>query len=624
MDNIFTGVYIDDFTYEAIPACPKLTGLNVTQVGPDSVVIAFNPSGTVATGYEWGPVGFAQGTGTIGVANSGSPVTISGLTSGTAYDIYLRNDCSGGGNGTSVWTGPITFITTCLTQSLPYSENFDANMGCMLPFNLGATAEGWEHQPAGGSNKFGDLDGTPYLIADSDFHANGLHMICALESPPIDTAGLGSGVLLLEYDQFYNSIGGDSATVQVWDGTNWVDVSVQTTDAGAFGNPDHQALDVTAYANGNFKFRFLYDDNNIWAWYWAIDNVSLRVVTCSEPTDITANATATTALVTWNSTSGAGDHVVEWGLTGYTQGTGQIGSIAVTDTFHTITGLTANTTYDVYVMDSCGVNGNSLYVGPITFTTGCAITPANLPINDGFESYATGSFLGAANFCNPTHFWEFKGSNANGQLRFDAGYSNTGTQAATLDYSGFIFPAEKSDLMWHVDLSNYTTAIGIELSFSFNSHGAATDPNHRVWVKGDLADPWIEIVNLDALKQSGVYVDVKNIDIVSILGGAGQSVSANTQFKFGVVATGNAFSMTCCNGFSFDDVVLEEVTCPTPTNLAISGVLDTAATLTWNNNAAVNTGHQVWFGPQGFWQGSKYYRWGCYFCQLKQPSCRYP
>src|SRR5690606_13799081 len=63
------------------------------------------------------------------------------------------------------------------------------------------------------------------------------------------------------------------------------------------------------------------------------------------------------------------------------------GTASVTDTFYTITGLSPQTTYDVYVRDSCGVNDYSLYDGPATFTTGCL--PKTIPY---FEDFVGGSF----------------------------------------------------------------------------------------------------------------------------------------------------------------------------------------------------------------------------------------
>ena len=56
--------------------------------------------------YEYGLDGFTQGTGTLDSTNT-IPFTISGLTSGTEYDLYVRNNCDSG--DVSNWVGPISF-----------------------------------------------------------------------------------------------------------------------------------------------------------------------------------------------------------------------------------------------------------------------------------------------------------------------------------------------------------------------------------------------------------------------------------------------------------------------------------------------------------------------------------
>ena len=61
---------------------------------------------------EYGPAGFAPGTGTVVTGTygvDGPPVNITGLTASTEYDIYLTEDCGGGDLSTTV--GPTTFTT---------------------------------------------------------------------------------------------------------------------------------------------------------------------------------------------------------------------------------------------------------------------------------------------------------------------------------------------------------------------------------------------------------------------------------------------------------------------------------------------------------------------------------
>ena len=48
-----------------------------------------------------------------------------------------------------------------------------------------------------------------------------------------------------------------------------------------------------------------------------------------------------------------------------------------------VSGLTAQTTYDFYMRDSCNASGFSPWIGPITFTTQCV--SAAMPYYESFD-----------------------------------------------------------------------------------------------------------------------------------------------------------------------------------------------------------------------------------------------
>ena len=84
-----------------------LTSIDVNAVGG---------AGTID--YEFGPFGFAPGTGTIGSSPT-STFTLSGLTQGTTYDVYVRSNCGSADISSNV--GPETFNTSF---GLPFSQDF--------------------------------------------------------------------------------------------------------------------------------------------------------------------------------------------------------------------------------------------------------------------------------------------------------------------------------------------------------------------------------------------------------------------------------------------------------------------------------------------------------------------
>ena len=84
--------------------------------------------------------------------------------------------------------------------------------------------------------------------------------------------------MLLEFDFNYNHIGADSFYVDVWDGTDWNNVMLLTGDSvGAWtGAPyPHAVIPLVGYSNADLQVRFVYNDGGAWAWWIALDNVSI-------------------------------------------------------------------------------------------------------------------------------------------------------------------------------------------------------------------------------------------------------------------------------------------------------------------------------------------------------------
>jgi hypothetical protein len=94
------------------PVCPAPTALDTAGGNPFTAGLTWTPGGLESMwNYEWGPTGFAPGSGTT-VTGTGSPAgpnnIIAGLTPGMTYDFYVQADC-GGGLGTSTFAGPFTW-----------------------------------------------------------------------------------------------------------------------------------------------------------------------------------------------------------------------------------------------------------------------------------------------------------------------------------------------------------------------------------------------------------------------------------------------------------------------------------------------------------------------------------
>jgi hypothetical protein len=105
----------DDFSLTAPPCDPPtvLTATNITGTDAD---LGWTSTGT-SWEYQYGLHGFTPSA--TGLATSSNPTHVTGLTPGTQYDFYVRNNCT---ISFSTWAGPMTFTTlaaapTVVTQA---------------------------------------------------------------------------------------------------------------------------------------------------------------------------------------------------------------------------------------------------------------------------------------------------------------------------------------------------------------------------------------------------------------------------------------------------------------------------------------------------------------------------
>jgi hypothetical protein len=167
------------------------------------------------------------------VVSSTTP-TLSGLTVGTDYAIYVRNICGAG--DTSGWYGPLLISTLCTPVSAPWSEDFDgtgwtAGTGT---YNGGdALASCWFRDPEAGTGPGSayywgiraTAPTTPGTGPNTDASGNGRFaytesssglpaQVTTLRTPPINTSTLTTPELSFSYHARGNSMG--SLGFQVW------------------------------------------------------------------------------------------------------------------------------------------------------------------------------------------------------------------------------------------------------------------------------------------------------------------------------------------------------------------------------------------------------------------------
>jgi hypothetical protein len=109
---------VEDYliTIASAPACPSPGLVSSITASSNSVALTWATSCSSASSYdfEYGPVGFTLGTGTlvsnqtVTISAPNASYTVTGLQAGTNYDIYYRANC---GSSTSAWSLTSNFST---------------------------------------------------------------------------------------------------------------------------------------------------------------------------------------------------------------------------------------------------------------------------------------------------------------------------------------------------------------------------------------------------------------------------------------------------------------------------------------------------------------------------------
>jgi len=607
-------------TSAAPPACLDATALTATAITSSSADLGWTDNaGAGLFNVEYDVAGFTLGSGTQIMGTTNNPEGVSGLTPQTTYEFYVQVDC-GGGN-TSTWVGPYSFTTACASVVAPWIESFETtvvptcwNTGGVTAWEFGSTATGGFAQYGAANVLDHSVSGTGSFIGiDGSDNTNG--EVSTLLTPFIDVTALTTPqVKYYVFSDNTNDAAQNLLEVEVWDGSAWTLVeTIQTNNpgwveytttlgAGWTLTGDIQVrFTITGVSNGGSTF---YNDI-------VIDDVEvLEAPTCPAPSNLTLVASdLTSGDFSWTPSGSETEWELEWGAPGFTQGTGTAVMAGPTPD-GSITGLTSNMFYDVYVRAVCtpGVD-TSFYVGPITFNT-----------------YDQGLFMEVDNDCG-VGFIDISGNasaTATGllysgeidvALPFDLLFQGTLAQNATISSSGHIYLEAAPGSVtatFNTTIANSNNGLypfhdALEADFGdvyYETIGTA--PNRTFIIQWEdnnyLSGPAGEVVTFqiqidEATNEiyylyedvvfggSDVFYDYGNSATVGL---AGPSQDFELSYNDPAYLTDNS-----CVHFYYTD-------CPKPINFSVTYTTVDEAAITWNAGLAGETDWTVIYGPAGF------------------------
>lgn len=243
---------------------------------------------------------------------------------------------------------------------------------------------------------------------DDDAAGSGSVDALSVESPIIDLTAAhtnGEFYIYIDFAYVHRQLGSSVLNLEYWDAdlANWVLVEELIGNSTTF---DYQScssmssftpmIDITSFTTNQltgFKYRFNYDDGGGWVYGFCISSPTITSTSCVAPSLLTlVNTSSNSADVSWTAGASETSWNISWGTPGYTPGdANELGTDVSPTTSATISGLTAETSYDVYVQADCGGDGTSNWVGPLNVFTGyCTPAPSSVD-GDGITNVTIGT-----------------------------------------------------------------------------------------------------------------------------------------------------------------------------------------------------------------------------------------
>ncbi len=585
---------IDSVVVREGPTCGSPDGLMITSITDSNAIAAWSDSIGTKWDLFWGPSGFQQGAPSSFTMTTGTNLdTLGGLLPNTLYDYYVRTNCIDSANGVSLLTGPFTFKTDCSPFMAPYADDFDSSPKDTVPFC-------WRTTNGAAQTSFGVPQSYPNHIS---FYPR--FPATAADTNLFISPNFGDFTAGDKRIQFYAHsnftqlndelvIGSMTNPLDLLSFTPIDTVHLTTTYSLYIVN-----LDVASGYNGTDQYiAFSLGNSGVNRTIYIDNFVYETIPSCNPPFPHTlgvAGISPTTANIYWGSGTDGDETHWEVGFPGFIPGTNMyVAADTVAGVIDTtlVGGLTALTTYDFYIRDSCVMDSYSPWIGPFTFTTACNVTSA--PFTENFDGTNWVARNGI-DFCwnaepsaGSSWSWEPRSvqpTSGNGPMADKTGGNFMYCEANTLGSLPAVFTTPA------VDVSSLTVPA---LYFS----------QHRYSFGGNIADMEVEVSNDFGATWSNVYNVIGDIqtspsaawedEVIQL----GAYVGDTIQVRFIQTFKG------CCGDVAIDDVQIKEApTCPDVSGLAAVGISDSVATLQWVGNPSAGS-YQVWFGPQGFSQGS--------------------
>lgn len=572
----------------------------VTAITSTTATISWTPP-TIApsNGYQYYVSTSSATPSGAGTATALTSINLTGLSPNTTYYVFVRSDC--GSSNFSTWSPYVSFTTgycpSTSTSSTYYITNFATTGGST---NITNNASGYS---AGGYGNFTAMSVTQMNNGTINFTAN-------------------------FYDGFYTY--GFNIWVDWNDDLDFNDAGEKVYASGGYVSSASGSFVVpSGAAAGSHRMRIV-------ANYFSTDPSACGSISSGEtedytvivtpalcpgiPTSIVISAiTQTSATLSWTASSPAPangyQYYVTTSATPPSGSTVPTGSTAAGVTTVNLSGLSADTTYYVYVRNNCNGVDFSSWTVATTFVTGYCVSTSTSSTYYINQFSTTG---GIANITNNASGYSAGGyGNFTGLIVSQLNFGTINFSAVFYDgfYSyGFNIWVDWNDDLDFNDAGELVYASGAYVtsaSGSFTVPGTAAVGNHRMRIRanylstnpsacgtissGETEDYTVTVLN--PLPCSA------NPTLVSVTMTSQTTATVNWAAASPAPANGYQYYLSTSNSTPSLSAIPTGTTGPGITTIALTGLTSATTYYVWvRSDCGGATGQGIWIGPVTFTQ----------------------
>lgn len=595
------GIGLDDLSFRETPTCPRPDSLEIVSTDGSSVTLDWVSGGASNWEIRYGSNLTNPSSGTL-VSASSRPFSLNGLNPNTSYKLFVRDSCGPG--DVSLWVGPLEVRTRCLPVKAPYQQDFEGSNvqtgnfsslgsipGC---WRRGDQAFLWDALTGSGLNtQSGPAQdhspgGSNYLATRGNPNLNGTNSpsLATVQSVPVDLDSLSQPRLTFWYFLYGSDIDSLALYLETSSGEQylWSETSPQQNSPNQAWL--EQIIDLSSYLGDTIVFKWKAyrspQSSNFNLPEIALDDISVtNAPSCPKPQNLQVTSRDTTSLtIDWTS-GGANQWQIEYGFPGFSLGNGT--RLNVSSKPYTISGLDTNSSYEIYLRDSCGASDLSDWSFSLTTNTKCGVKAA--PYLEDFEGGAFQVSLGNDPTISQVSPCWSRSDSAN-FLWATATTSPTQFTGPDQDHTSgsgkFIYSARDGFSFFSDTLTTITTE-KIDLSpltnpqLRFFEHRFGSNIS-RLKVAVSTGNGWTDILNRSGANLSA-STDPWTEQVASLSAYANDTIRLRFE-SFRV----SSFSRAA---IGLDDIEVREApSCPRPQSLSATAISSNSVQLNWTTGGA--------------------------------------